>query len=48
MTDTLFSDLDTIRFAGPDSDGPLAYRYYDADRVVLGRPLRDHLRFAVA
>ncbi len=48
MTNTLFSDFDTVRFAGPDSDDPLAYRYYDADRVVLGRPLRDHLRFAVA
>ncbi len=48
MANTLFSDLDTVRFAGPDSDDPLAYRYYDADRVMLGRPLRDHLRFAVA
>ncbi len=47
-TSTLFSDLETVRFSGPDSDDPLAYRYYDADRVVLGRPLRDHLRFAVA
>ncbi|WP_419730947.1 xylose isomerase [Lichenicola sp.] len=48
MSDTLFSNFETVRYAGPDSDEPLAYRYYDADRVVLGRPLRDHLRFAVA
>ena len=48
MSNTLFSDFETVRYAGPDSDEPLSYRYYDADRVVLGRPLRDHLRFAVA
>ncbi len=44
---TIFSDLPTIRFEGPDTGNPLAYRHYDADRVVLGRPLRDHLRLSV-
>ncbi|WP_281011195.1 xylose isomerase [Lichenibacterium minor] len=44
---TIFSDMPTVRFEGPDSTNPLAYRHYDADRVVLGRPLRDHLRLAV-
>src|SRR3954467_9109270 len=48
MSDTIFSDFPTIAFEGPASDNPLAYRYYDADRVVLGKPLREHLRFAVA
>ena len=43
-----FADFPTVRFAGPDSTDPLSYRWYDAERVVLGRPLRDHLRFAVA
>lgn len=37
-----------IPFEGPDSDNPLAFRWYDADRVVAGRTMRDHLRFAVA
>jgi xylose isomerase len=36
-----------IRYAGPDSDDPLAFRWYDADRVVAGRRMEDHLRFAV-
>ena len=40
--------FDTVRYAGPDSTDPLSFRWYDAERVVLGRPLRDHLRFAVA
>ncbi len=35
-----------IRYAGPDSDDPLSFRWYDADRVVAGRTMRDHLRFA--
>jgi len=48
MSDTIFSDFPTIAFEGPSSDNPLAYRYYDAEKVVLGKPLREHLRFAVA
>jgi len=38
---------DPIRYEGPDSDTPLAFRWYDAERVVLGRTMREHLRFAV-
>lgn len=45
---SLFSEFDTVRFEGSDSRNPLAYRWYDADKLVLGRPLKDHLRFAVA
>ena len=44
---TIFSDLPTVRFEGPGSTDPLAYRFYDAGRVVMGKPLRDHLRLAV-
>jgi xylose isomerase len=45
---SVFSEFPTIRYAGPESDDELVYRYYDADKIVLGKPLRDHLRFAVA
>ncbi len=38
---------DPIRYEGPDSDTPLAFRWYDAERVVLGQTMRQHLRFAV-
>ena len=48
MPETVFSSFPTVKFAGPDSNDPLAYQFYDADRVVLGKPLREHLRFAVA
>ena len=43
-----FTDVtDRIPYEGPDSDNPLAFRWYDADRVVAGRTMADHLRFAV-
>ena len=36
-----------ILFEGPDSDNPLAFRWYDADRTVLGKTMAEHLRFGV-
>lgn len=43
-----FKGIDSIVYEGPDSDNPLAYRYYDAERIVGGKSMRDHFRFAVA
>ncbi len=48
MSQPLFSDLAAVRFEGEASSNPLAYRFYDPGRVVMGKPLREHLRFAVA
>ncbi len=48
MSETIFSQFPTVKFEGTDSTNSLAYRYYDAERVVLGKPLKEHLRFAVA
>jgi len=42
-----FAAIPTVSFKGPDTDDELAYRFYDKDRVVLGRRMKDHLRFAV-
>lgn len=42
-----FSSIERIPFEGPDSANPLAFRYYDKDRLVLGKRMEDHLRFAV-
>jgi xylose isomerase len=38
----------SIRYEGPDSKNPLAFRWYDAKRIVRGKPMAEHLRFAVA
>ena len=37
-----------IKYEGPDSTNPMAFRYYNKDEVILGRPMKDWLRFAVA
>ncbi|UAK26142.1 xylose isomerase [Sphingomonas nostoxanthinifaciens] len=42
-----FADIAPVTFKGPDTDDELAYRFYDKDRVVLGKRMEDHLRFAV-
>ncbi|MCW6510242.1 xylose isomerase [Lichenifustis flavocetrariae] len=44
---TLFSDLPTVRYEGEGSTNPLAYRFYDPDKIVLGKPLKEHLRLTV-
>jgi xylose isomerase len=47
MTSSFFQGIETIRYEGPDSDNPLAFRYYDKDRPVLGKRMEDQLRVAV-
>lgn len=44
---TVYGDFPAVRYEGPSSSNPLAYRWYDPQRVVLGRPLAEHLRPAV-
>jgi xylose isomerase len=43
-----FPAIPAIPFESPDSDNPLAFRYYDAGRIVAGKTLAEHFRFAVA
>lgn len=43
-----FKEAGSIKFEGENSDNPLAYRWYDADKVVAGKPMKDWLRFACA
>ncbi|NND05964.1 MAG: xylose isomerase [Saprospiraceae bacterium] len=43
-----FPGIDQIEYEGPESDNPLAYKFYDAHQVVDGKSMKDHLRFAVA
>lgn len=42
-----FAALPSIAFEGPETENELAYRYYDKNRVVLGKTMAEHLRFAV-
>ncbi|WP_164103869.1 xylose isomerase [Candidatus Laterigemmans baculatus] len=42
-----FPGIDVIQYEGPESDNPLAFRWYNPDEVVAGRSMREHLRFSV-
>ena len=42
-----FSDVNKIAYEGPDTKNDLAFRHYDADAMVEGKTMRDHLRFSV-
>ena len=43
-----FRGIGRIPYEGPASKNPLAFRHYDENKVVAGKPMKDHLRFAVA
>jgi xylose isomerase len=43
-----FKGIGKIPFEGRESDNPLAFRWYEADRVVVGKTMAEHFRFAVA
>ena len=43
-----FPEIAKIPYEGPDSASMLAFRHYDADALVEGKPMREHLRFAVS
>lgn len=41
-----FPDIEKIRYQGPESDAPFAFRWYDPERKVLGKTMAEQLRFA--
>ncbi len=43
-----FKGIDQIKFEGKGSDNPMAFKYYDADKVVGGKTMKEHFRFAIA
>lgn len=47
MSNTYFQSVDPIKFEGPKSQNPLAFHWYDKDRVVMGKRMEEQLRFAV-
>jgi xylose isomerase len=47
MTD-FFNGISKIKYEGPQSDNDFAFRHYNPDEVVMGKPMRDHLRFGAA
>ena len=47
-TREFFPEIGKIPFEGKDSRNPLAFRYYDAEKIVLGKTMKDWFKFAMA
>ncbi|MEZ4980288.1 MAG: hypothetical protein R2769_01625 [Saprospiraceae bacterium] len=43
-----FKGIGKIAYEGRDSDNPMAFKWYDADKVVRGKTMKDYFRFAMA
>lgn len=43
-----FVSIGSIRYEGPTTDNPLAFRWYDENKIVAGKPMKELLRFACA
>ena len=43
-----FKGIEKIKFEGPGSRNPLAFRWYDESRIIAGKTMKDHLRYAAA
>jgi xylose isomerase len=46
--DEFFPSVKKIEYEGRESENPLSFRFYDPTRLVSGKTMKDHLRFAVA
>jgi len=43
-----FKNIETIKYEGPKSDNPLAFKYYNPDEIIDGKTMKEHLRFSIA
>ena len=43
-----FEGVKEIKYEGDKSTNPLAFKYYDSEKIVAGKPMKDHFRFAMS
>jgi len=43
-----FKGIDQIKYEGNETDNPLAFRWYDENKVIAGKTMKEHLRFSCA
>ncbi|GAB2632096.1 xylose isomerase [Belliella aquatica] len=48
MSKTYFPNIDKIKFEGRESNNPFAFKFYDENRVVAGKSMKEHFKFAIA
>ena len=44
----IFQNIPKINYEGADSTNPFSFKYYDADRIIGGKPMREQLKFAMS
>lgn len=44
----LFKDIPKIKYEGAGSKNPLAFKFYDPEKVIMGKKMKEHLPFAMA
>ncbi len=48
MSKEYYKGIKKIEFEGRDSDNPLAFKYYDPNKIVAGKTMKEHFKFAIA
>ena len=48
MQTECFNRIKKIEFEGKASKNPLAFHYYEPERIIAGKPMKEHLKFAMA
>ncbi len=43
-----FKGINKINYEGPSSDNPLSFKFYNPDKIIAGKSMKDHLRFSIA
>jgi len=43
-----FKGINKIKYEGPKSDNPLAFKFYNPDEVIGGKTMKEHLRFSMS
>src|ERR1700712_5773082 len=47
-TKQFFEGIDQVKYEGPQSDNPLAFQWYDENKVVAGKTMKEYLKFSCA
>ncbi len=43
-----YNEIEKVVYKGPDSKDPFSFKYYNPDEVILGKKMREHLKFAMS
>lgn len=47
-TKVYFEGIEKVKYEGPASKNPLAFKYYNPDEVIMGKTMKEHCRFAMS